>query len=110
MSAPRRRLEQHLTDPDRLDVEREPNEHPAFAFDRHFCLGAHLARVEAQLAFSTLLRRFSGLGPGSFRLEWTSNTACGGFKGVAGDATEISIKFYPKGNERDGPEPWRVSG
>ena len=46
---------ERFNDPDRLNVERGPNGHLAFGFDRHFCLGALLARVEAQLAFSTLL-------------------------------------------------------
>lgn len=45
-------------DPDKLDLERPPTAHLSFGFDRHFCLGAHLARAEAELAFQTLLTRF----------------------------------------------------
>ena len=50
-------------DPDRLDVgrpERE-NRHLSFSGGPHFCLGASLARLEAQIAISTLLRRFPNL-------------------------------------------------
>ena len=71
-----------FSDPDRLNVEREPNEHLAFGFDRHFCLGAHLARVEAQLAFSTLLRRYPGLALDCSPLQWVSNPAYRGLKAL----------------------------
>jgi cytochrome P450 len=47
-----------FTDPDRLDVGRQGNHHVAFGHGNHFCLGAALARTEAQIAITTLLRRF----------------------------------------------------
>lgn len=45
--------------PDELDVRR-PNrgDHLSFAFGAHYCLGAALARLEGEIVFSTLLRRF----------------------------------------------------
>jgi len=51
----------HFDEPDSLDVGRRSNRHLGFGFGIHFCLGAPLARLEAQLAFSALLRRLSGL-------------------------------------------------
>lgn len=46
-------------DPDRLDLTRaNKNEHLSFAFGAHYCLGAALARLEGDVVFSTLLRRF----------------------------------------------------
>jgi cytochrome P450 len=47
--------------PDRLDIER-PNVRPlSFGGGIHFCLGAQLARIEAEIAISTLLRRLPNL-------------------------------------------------
>jgi cholest-4-en-3-one 26-monooxygenase len=45
-----------FTDPDRLDVTREPNPHVGFGSGGpHFCLGAHLARLEAISLFEALI-------------------------------------------------------
>ena len=52
---------EYFTDPDRLNVERKKNRHLAFGFGIHFCLGASLARMEGDIAFSTLLRRLPDL-------------------------------------------------
>ncbi|WP_158090423.1 cytochrome P450 [Mycobacterium sp. IEC1808] len=48
-------------DPDQLHLTRNPNPHLAFGFGTHFCLGAPLARLEAQLAFDMLTKRFPRL-------------------------------------------------
>ncbi|MCR5979299.1 cytochrome P450 [Gordonia jinghuaiqii] len=48
-------------DPESLDLTRSPNKHMSFAFGAHYCLGHHLARLEARVALRTLLDRFSTL-------------------------------------------------
>jgi cytochrome P450 PksS len=53
--------ERKFSDPDGLDIARQPNEHLAFGQGRHYCLGAPLARLEGAIAISTLLRRVPDL-------------------------------------------------
>jgi len=55
------RDESQFCDPDMLNLAREPNKHLAFGQGLHFCLGAPLARLEAQIALTTLFRRFPNL-------------------------------------------------
>ena len=55
------RDESRFPDPDRLDVAREDKRHLAFGRGSHYCLGAPLARLEAEIAIETLFRRRPGL-------------------------------------------------
>jgi cytochrome P450 len=57
-------------DPDRFDVHRRPNPHLSFGHGAHFCIGAALARMEAQIAFTTLSRRLRDLHLASGTPRW----------------------------------------
>ncbi|MFF0534270.1 cytochrome P450 [Streptomyces coelicoflavus] len=48
-------------DPDRIDLDREPNPHLAYGNGHHFCTGAVLARMQTELLVDTLLDRLPGL-------------------------------------------------
>jgi cytochrome P450 len=48
-------------DPDRFDIERDASQHVAFGFGLHQCLGQLLARIELQVVFVALFRRFPDL-------------------------------------------------
>lgn len=58
-----------FTDPDRFDIGRKPNRHTAFGLGAFYCLGAALARTEADECFRLLLDRFPDLHPVSDVLD-----------------------------------------
>lgn len=66
------RDERQFAEPDTFDVTREPNRHIAFGFGTHYCVGAPLARLEAQIAIGTALQRLEDveLAIPQTRLEW----------------------------------------
>lgn len=55
------RDERRFEDPDRFDIHRTIDEHLAFGFGRHFCLGSHLARLEATMALNAIFDRLPNL-------------------------------------------------
>src|SRR5579863_2019488 len=70
---------ERFPDPDRLDICRQDNRHLAFAWGAHFCFGAPLARLEAQIAFEALLRRMPNLSLVPGPVNWRENLA---FRGL----------------------------
>jgi cytochrome P450 len=69
-------------DPDRLDITRLENDHIAFGFGMHFCLGAPLARIEAQIALGTLLRRMPRLALATVTPRWRESSTLRGLKAL----------------------------
>ena len=67
-------------DPDRFDIERDDNRHLTFGHGAHFCLGAPLARLEAQIAFPRIFARLARLELATDRFEWIDSLALRGVK------------------------------
>jgi cytochrome P450 len=65
---------EHFDDPERFDIERyargNATAHLSFGGGVHHCLGAHLARLETQIAIGQLVARLDGLELLSERTEW----------------------------------------
>ena len=71
-------------DPDRLDLGRDSAGHLAFGHGIHYCLGAPLARLEAEIAFTGLLRRFGSirLAVPAASLRWRPSTLIRGLEAL----------------------------
>lgn len=70
-----------FVDPDVFDVTRSPNPHLGFGQGVHYCLGAHLARLELRVLFEELLGRFTTVtlaGP----VEWTRSNRHTGIRSL----------------------------
>ncbi|MGB7267359.1 MAG: cytochrome P450, partial [Terracidiphilus sp.] len=80
-----------FADPDRLDLARADNRHLAFGWGPHFCFGAAIARMEAQIAFPLLFRRLVNPRLNESHLEWRHNA---GLRGL----TRLPLTFEASPN------------
>jgi len=64
-----------FADPQTFDIRRSPNPHVSFGIGTHFCLGAHLARLEARVFVEELLAAFATIEPAGEPARVRSNLA-----------------------------------
>jgi cytochrome P450 len=63
-------------DPARVDItRRNARDHVALGFGPHYCLGASLARLEAEITVGTIARRYPEIELSGDALEWTGNAS-----------------------------------
>ena len=67
---------------DRLDVTRRDNKHLGLGFGLHYCVGAALGRLEAQVAIPAILRRWPGAQRIDERPQWHDNLSIRGLRGL----------------------------
>ncbi|WP_240377339.1 cytochrome P450 family protein [Bacillus piscicola] len=73
---------EHFADPDVFDITREKSRHLAFGKGIHACLGAPLARLEAEIAINTVLRRLPHIKLNTTieQLKWRPSTIIRGME------------------------------
>jgi cytochrome P450 len=73
---------ERFTDPNHFDITRAEGRHLGFGIGIHFCIGAPLVRLEAEVVFETILRRFPGISLASENLEWQEHPIFRGLKSL----------------------------
>jgi cytochrome P450 len=81
------RDERAFARPDRLDVLRTDNRHLAFGLGAHYCVGAALGRMEAEVALGEMLRRIPRIELAQRELRWAHNATIRGLESLSVSCT-----------------------
>jgi cytochrome P450 len=87
------RDEEVFDDPDRFAIARKPNDHVAFGYGEHFCLGAGLARLQLRVFFAMLAEHLPGITLAG-KAERLRSTFIAGIK-------HLPVRFEARGGLRD---------
>jgi len=73
---------ERFSDPDCFYISRNEGRHLGFGVGIHFCIGAPLVRLEAEVVFETILRRFPNISLATENLEWQEHPIFRGLKSL----------------------------
>jgi cytochrome P450 len=73
---------ERFMEPHRFDITRDEGRHLSFGLGIHYCIGAPLVKLEAEIAFETILRRFPNLALATEKLEWQEHPIFRGLKSL----------------------------
>jgi cytochrome P450 len=76
------RDDSHYAEPDQFDITRSEGRHLGFGLGIHFCIGAPLVRLEAEVAFESVLRRYPNLNLATDDLQWQEHPIFRGLKSL----------------------------
>jgi cytochrome P450 len=79
----------HFPDPERFDIARSPNDHLAFGGGPHFCLGAHVGRIEIAALLHEITARLPDLAPAG-PVTWQNSVFISGPR-------ELPVRFRAAG-------------
>lgn len=82
--------------PDDFDIARTPNPHVTFGYGPHFCLGAPLARLEAQIALPALHSRFPAMARTDGDVPWSDGMTLRG-------PLALPVRLGPHASRRESP-------
>ena len=71
-----------FSNPDSFEIIRNEGRHLGFGMGIHFCIGAPLVRLEAEIAFATILRRFPRISLATEIFEWQEHPIFRGLKSL----------------------------
>ena len=73
---------ERFSNPDLFNITRSEGRHLGFGIGIHFCIGAPLVRLEAEVVFETIIRRFPTLCLATDKLEWQEHPIFRGLKSL----------------------------
>ena len=73
---------QRFSNPDDFNITRNEGRHLSFGVGIHFCIGAPLVRLEAEIVFETILRCFPNISLATQTLEWQEHPIFRGLKSL----------------------------